>query len=130
VLASSCGTLDCHGNAARNFRIYDVSGLRLSPNLTNQGGTTYPEYEATYESLVLIQPEVLSNIYRHGGAHPEHWIVITKGRGTENHKGGSRMHAGDDADRCVTSWISGNTDVTACGNAAAAAAMPPGGTDF
>jgi len=116
VLIGHCGTLDCHGNIARNFRIYDVSGLRLPPNVTGQGGTTDAEYEKTYESLVMIQPEVLSTIYKQGGAHPERWIMITKARGTEVHKGGTPWHAGSDPDRCLTSWISNATDATACAN--------------
>ncbi|HVU04761.1 MAG TPA: hypothetical protein VHE30_23575 [Polyangiaceae bacterium] len=124
VLVTHCGTLDCHGNSVRNFRVYDVDGLRLPGNVTGVGGTTDEEYLKTYESLVLLQPEVLSKIYAQHGAHPERWIVITKGRGSEHHKGGSRMRAGDDADRCIISWLSGQVDQDACGRASVVEAPP------
>jgi hypothetical protein len=128
VLVTHCGTLDCHGNTARNFRIYNVDGIRLPGNVTGTTGTTDEEYLATYESLVLLQPEVLSKIYAQHGQHPERWLVMTKGRGTENHKGGSRMHAGDDADHCIVSWLADQTDLDACGRASVV--EPPGGPAF
>lgn len=128
VLVTHCGTLDCHGTIFRNFRVYNVDGLRLPGNITGTTGTTDEEYLKTYESLVMLQPEVLSKIYKNHGAHPERWMVITKGRGSEHHKGGSRMRAGDDADHCIISWISGATDLDACSRAQVL--EPPGGTTF
>jgi hypothetical protein len=128
VLEARCGTLDCHGASARNFRVYGTAGLRLPPNVPGKSSTTDPEYQKTYESLVLIQPEILSRIYRDHGAQPQRWIIITKGRGAEHHKGGSRMTPGDPADRCITTWLTGATDVDAC--IAGADTQPPGGPGF
>jgi len=39
VLESHCGSLDCHGSASRNFRIYGINGLRLE-GITGTGNTT------------------------------------------------------------------------------------------
>ena len=101
-----CGTLDCHGNTVRNFRIYGHYGQRLNQTV-GLTGTTDDEHTATYESIVSIQPEVLSQIVRDHGARPERWIVITKGRGTEHHKGDRRMTKGDALDTCILSWLAG-----------------------
>jgi hypothetical protein len=129
ALDAHCGTLDCHGSPARNFRVYGIDGERLSRNDIPGGSlTTAAEYTATYESIIALEPEILSSIVAEGGAHPERWIVITKGRGTEAHKGGHRMTAGDDTDRCITTWLAGSPDANACTNAAAV--LPPGGIGF
>jgi hypothetical protein len=126
ALEARCGTLDCHGSAARNFRIYGIYGVRLQPNVTGNISTTEEEYRATYESLVAIQPEALGRIVQEHGVNPERWIVFTKGRGTEHHKGGTRMREGDNTDRCLTSWIVGAIDNAACTQSANVGA-PDGG---
>jgi hypothetical protein len=129
ALELHCGTLDCHGSSARNFRIYGIDGLRLArTDVPGGNATSADEYEATYQSIISLQPEVLSEIVSQHGAHPERFIVITKGRGTEHHKGGTRMTAGDALDVCLTSWLAGATNSDAC--ATAAAVTPPGGEGF
>jgi hypothetical protein len=130
ALEMHCGTLDCHGSLARNLRIYGIDGLRFDKGLAPGSDNTTPEEQTlTYEALIAIQPEVLGQIVIERGARPERWLVITKGRGTEHHKGGSRMRLGDDTDHCITSWLTGVVAVDACGRAAVDVS-PPGGPGF
>jgi len=108
-LAIHCGTLNCHGNDARNMRFFGFYGTRLAPNDKPGAGATSPdEYEANFESVISIEPERLSQIVQSGGSNTaleDKWIVLSKGRGTEHHKGGSRMTKGDAMDTCITSWL-------------------------
>jgi hypothetical protein len=119
-----CGTLDCHGQVGRNFRIWGCEGMRLDPNDVpycnrNQGGksTTPAEYNATYRSLVGLEPTVMSQVIAGGGQDPELLTFVRKARGLESHKGGTLITPGDDQDNCITSWLAGKTDTTACTNA-------------
>ena len=111
VLAVHCGTLDCHGDAARNLRIYSIYGLRLDENdVTGFGGTTDGELDRTYESISTIEPERLSRIVRAGGSGAGDWLVLGKGRGIQHHAGGSRLVVGQPADTCLLLWIAGRSD--------------------
>jgi hypothetical protein len=121
-----CGSLDCHGQSTRNLVIWGCNGLRLDPNETGlvpgcraSGGknTTTPEYEASYRSLVGLEPAVMSAVVSSGGQHPELLTFIRKARGWDAHKGGALVTPGDDQDVCMTSWLAGNANSTACGNA-------------
>jgi hypothetical protein len=116
LLGKRCGTLDCHGSAYRNLRVYGSQGLRLSPTdrPISKGQTTDAEYDASYESLVTLEPEIMSAVVSAGGTSPERLTFVRKARGTEAHKGGSLMHAGDPQDQCITSWLAGNTDIADC----------------
>lgn len=116
LLGKRCGTLDCHGSIYRNMRVYSSLGLRLSPSdrPLSKGQTTQAEYDATYQSLVALEPEILSAVVSEGGASPERLTLVRKARGTEHHKGGSLMQPGDPEDECVTSWLAGETDVATC----------------
>jgi hypothetical protein len=104
-LNSRCGTLDCHGQTGRNLRIYGCQGLRLDPEASPASciePTTEAEYQATYRSLVALEPQVMTAVYpgcaaeADGGwtyppgseCHPELLTFIRKARGTEAHKGG------------------------------------------
>jgi hypothetical protein len=122
-LDKKCGTLDCHGQTTRNLQMYGCWGLRLGdgyvPGCRAAGGknTTEAEYDATYRSLVGLEPVVMSTVVGGQGVHPELLTFVRKARGTESHKGGQMWNAGDDADTCVTSWLSGQTDQGACTNA-------------
>ncbi|HEY1697752.1 MAG TPA: hypothetical protein VGG39_36580 [Polyangiaceae bacterium] len=105
-LGNRCGTLDCHGQAGRNFRVWGCQGLRLEPDASPAScteQTTEAEYEATYRSLVGLEPQVMSTVYvgcassvPDGGGvyppgsscHPELLTFIRKARGLESHKGG------------------------------------------
>jgi hypothetical protein len=106
-----CGSLDCHGQPGRNLRIWGCEGMRLDAgmipvcNRTVPGGgrTSTAEHEATYRSLVGLEPQVMTEVY--GGCagqvaeagvalyppgsscHPELLTFVQKARGAEAHKG-------------------------------------------
>lgn len=116
LLVLRCGSLDCHGKAARNLRLYGSAGLRLSPTDRPVGPCrdTAAEDAQDYESVVGLEPEVMSAVVSGGGAHPEELTLVRKARGSEAHKGGQIWSQGDDSDRCVTSWLAGKADAVAC----------------
>jgi hypothetical protein len=116
-LGHRCGTLDCHGQVGRNLRIYGREGLRLSP-MDQPGGlpTTPEELDADYRSAVALEPEIMLVVVA-GAAPPDALTLIRKPRGEEHHKGGTVITVGDDQDNCMTSWLAGNVDTTACANA-------------
>lgn len=105
-LENRCGTLDCHGQTSRNLRIWGCEGMRLDPDASPAScldPTTEEEYQATYRSLVALEPQVISTVFAgcspfgaDGGdvyppglsCHPELLTFIRKARGTEAHKGG------------------------------------------
>ena len=116
LLVLRCGSLDCHGKVGRNLRLYGSAGLRLSPSDRPVGPChdTPAEDEQDYESVVGLEPEVMSAVVSGGGAHPEQLTMVRKARGSEAHKGGQIWSQGDDSDRCVTSWLAGKADAKAC----------------
>lgn len=122
LLDHRCGTLDCHGSTARNLRIYGHEGLRLdaSSRPSSKPDTTVAEYDATFASVVGLEPEILAQVVREGGANPERLTFVRKARGTEAHKGLSIWAEGDPEDVCVTSWLAGKTDTATCQAALAA----------
>lgn len=116
-----CGSLDCHGQMTRNLRIWGCNGMRLDPKavpnclMVGGGGlTTVAEHQATYRSLVGLEPTVMSEVYDNHGAHPELLTFVRKARGLEAHKGGTLITPGDDQDICITSWLAGNTNKNEC----------------
>lgn len=119
-LVRRCGELDCHGATTRNLQIFGCEGLRLSdadtPRCRSTGGkdTTAAELDATYRSLVGLEPAVMSAVVQGRGAHPELLTFVRKPRGTEAHKGGVLITPGDSQDVCITSWLAGATDTNAC----------------
>jgi hypothetical protein len=119
LLGKRCGTLDCHGSAYRNLRVYASQGLRLSPSdrPISKGQTTPAEYDATFQSVVALEPELMTAVVQEGGASPDRLTFVRKGRGTEHHKGGSLMQQSDPSDQCITSWLAGNTAVGLCASA-------------
>jgi hypothetical protein len=115
ALQPSCGTLDCHGQPARNLRLFGGRGLRLSPDDTPlEGATTPAEYDATYWAIVGLEPELLGTVVEQGGVQPERLLMIRKGRGTTRHKGGTIMHPDDDLDQCLVGWLAGTILVDRC----------------
>jgi hypothetical protein len=118
-----CGTLDCHGQAGRNLRLFGGRGLRLAPAGNPLDGDTTPaEYDATFWSVVGLEPETLTAVLHDSGANSERLSLIRKARGHERHKGGTLMAAGDALDRCLTSWLAGTVDEAACQTGATYAA--------
>jgi hypothetical protein len=119
-----CGSLDCHGNSQRNLIIWGCEGLRLEPYDAPicgraQGGraTTSDEHQATYRSLVGLEPTVMSAVVADNGRNPDLLTFVRKARGEEAHKGGMLITPGDDQDVCITSWLAGATDTIACASA-------------
>ncbi len=119
-----CGSLDCHGNTARNLRIWGCYGLRLDDTAApicslSMGGqkTTAAEHQATYRSLVGLEPTAMSAVVLDRGQDPELLTFVRKARGEEEHKGGALIAPGDAQDVCITSWLAGQTNTTACGSA-------------
>ena len=123
LLEKRCGTLDCHGSSFRNLRVYGSLGLRLDPadRPLSKGQTTPDEYDADFASIVGLEPEIMNEVVTSGGASPDRLTFVRKARGSEHHKGGSLMQAGDPEDACITSWLAGHTDVAGCAAATASA---------
>jgi hypothetical protein len=126
-----CGSLDCHGNPARNLVVWGCEGLRLEPYDAPicgraQGGkpTTSDEHQATYRSLVGLEPTVMSAVVADHGQDPDLLTFVRKARGEEAHKGGALVTPGDDQDVCITSWLAGATDTIACANAISEPTFP------
>ncbi len=125
LLDRRCGSLDCHGARTRNLQVFGCEGLRLgdaSPGCRISSGTdtTSEEHDATYRSLVALEPTVMTAVVQGHGANPELLTFVRKARGTESHKGGTLITPGDDQDVCITSWLAGTTDKDACARALAA----------
>lgn len=126
VLARRCGTLDCHGSLYRNLRLYGYGGLRLDPSLLPEstpdaggsGGITPAEVDANYQAVIGLEPEVMRLVVVDKGFAPERLTLIRKARGTEEHKGAGPIKLGDDADRCLVTWLASSTDTAACDRAA------------
>jgi hypothetical protein len=129
ALERRCATLDCHGSPARNLRLYTGSGLRLDPmDVPGSDATTEAEYEASYRSVVGLEPEIMSSVVAAQGDASERLTLLRKARGLEYHKAGAVLRAGDVADRCVTSWLASAIDKEPC-ELSAEVAPPPGGPD-
>jgi hypothetical protein len=117
-LEHGCGTLDCHGQIGRNLRLYGFDGLRLSSaDLPGGQPTTSDEADADFDSVVGLEPELMAAVVADGGARPERLTLVRKGRGTEHHKGGALIKAGDAQDRCLLSWLANAVDPIACTDA-------------
>lgn len=121
LLSVRCGAIDCHGNTARNLRIYGSTGLRwLSSDqpfypLCN----TSAEDLQTYDSVVGLEPERMSVVV--SGGDPALLTMVDKARGTAAHKGGQIWTAGDDSDVCLISWLQGQPNGGDCQSAVASA---------
>jgi hypothetical protein len=125
VIERRCGTLDCHGQVGRPFRIYSQNGLREPTDADNEPGgapTTASEIQDNFEAAVGLQPELMSAVVTDPTNNPpDTLLLVRKPRQEERHKGGQVVVAGDDADTCMTSWLEGQIDTAAC---KAAAAVP------
>jgi hypothetical protein len=124
VFERRCGSLDCHGSISRNMRIYSSRGLRL-PNeaglLPGGGETTLDESTANYNSILLLEPERTNEVLRGELAPEVAMLVLKKPLGIESHKGGLSIRKGDDAERCIVTWLTASStevDANACARAA------------
>lgn len=113
-----CGTLDCHGQPGRAYRIYGVNGLRpydvgdagTDTPLTSggeQGGPAVQEFEtrANFESAIALEPEEMSRVVARQGQYPDTLLLLRKPRLLERHKGGQVMGTGDRGYDCLVSWL-------------------------
>jgi hypothetical protein len=115
ALERRCATLDCHGERARNLRFFTGSGLRLDPaDVPGSGSTTEAEYDASYQSVVGLEPEIMSAVVAERGRAPERLTLVRKARGLEEHQGGAALQAGDPAYQCVLSWLASAIDEPSC----------------
>ena len=110
-LTRRCGTLDCHGQPGRAYRIYSREGYRLisvqdGSLVSGQQPTTPEEQRANFEALVSIEPEEMSRLMYRQGQDPEQLLILRKPLKIERHKGGPSMANGDEGYRCVTAWLS------------------------
>lgn len=131
-LGHRCGTLDCHGRRERNLRVWGCEGMRLLVTDVSicsraKGGrrTTPEEHQATYRSLVGLEPVLMSTVVETHGAEPELLTFVRKARGSEPHKGGALIVPGDSQDVCITSWLAGQTNLGACSEAFSEPSFPP-----
>ena len=116
-LQRRCGTLDCHGQAGRAYRLYGFSGYRLISDadgglVTGQQPTTAAEVLANYQAAVGLEPEQMSRVVAEQGNNPERLLLLRKplrlansSGGNERHKGGPAMAENDDGYRCVIAWL-------------------------
>jgi hypothetical protein len=116
VLVRQCGSLDCHGVSTRNLRLYGYGGLRLPSSgvLPDEGDIRPEEVDADYDAVVGVEPEKMTEVAAARGAGAEDLTFVRKGRGVEDHKGKAAVTAGDDADRCILSWLASAVDLGAC----------------
>lgn len=115
ALQYRCGSLDCHGTMYRNLRMFGYGGLRLDASHTPETPGTQPaEVTATYDAIIGLEPEIMREVTLAKGAGSDRLTFVRKGRGDEDHKGGRRIVRGDDADKCVQSWLAGSVDGDAC----------------
>lgn len=123
MLIQACGSLDCHGTVARNLRLYGDTSLRYSPTdlPTIAIPTTGVEVAQDYQSVVGLEPEIMSQVVASGGANPERLTFYRKALGIESHKGGAVVVRGDARDLCITTWLQGSADASEC---AAALSLP------
>ena len=112
-----CGTLDCHGQPGRAYRIYGREGFRLYT--VADGGlvsgvqpTTEQETLANFQAIVGLEPEEMSRTMalandpeRQEQEGLKRLIFIRKPLRLERHKGGPAMAEDDPGYRCVKAWF-------------------------
>lgn len=110
-LQRRCGTLDCHGQPGRPYRLYGFSGFRDyaedagSGLVSGQQPTTAGEIVANYQATIGLEPEEMSRVIARQGQDPDTLIFLRKPLRKERHKGGQVMSEQDDGYRCVTAWL-------------------------
>ncbi len=110
-LARRCGTLDCHGQPGRAYRIYSREGFRLYNQdaglVSGQQPTTPEEVMANFQAIVSLEPEELNRVVASQGDEDalKRWIWIRKPLRLERHKGGPAMAEDDSGYKCVLAWM-------------------------
>jgi len=115
VIVDKCGSIDCHGSKYRNMRLYGYGSSRFNPaHRPAFPETTQAEADQNYESVAAVEPNLFRQVIAEGGINPQRLTFIRKGRGTEDHKGGTTILPGDDADLCIQSWLQSKVDTARC----------------
>lgn len=123
-LVRRCGTLDCHGQQGRGYRIFGAFGLRYVPSFDGlpppiedvleagayPGGrdTTEREKRANYEALIALEPEQMSRVIAQNGEDATRLLLLRKATLLERHKGGQVMglpSSGEVGVSCVVEWL-------------------------
>lgn len=137
-LSRRCGTLDCHGQEGRAYRIYGRTGLRLyiqdAGLISGEQATTDQERQANYAAIIGIEPEMMNRVMADNGNDPERLLFLRKPMRLERHKGGSviaggdQLAGGDKGYQCLTAWlrapIGGSLSKSELDACEAAAALP------
>jgi hypothetical protein len=116
-LVRRCGTLDCHGQQGRPFRLYSQSGLRVREKdasaATGQAAIpaiTQEEELRNFESIIGLEPEEFSRVLIRRGENPETLVFFRKPLGLESHKGGADTLTRNSAFyRCLKGWLATGT---------------------
>jgi hypothetical protein len=109
-LTRRCGTLDCHGQPGRAYRIYSREGFRLvqlqdGSLVSGQQPTQPEEQRANFEAFVSVEPEEMTRLMARQGDNPNELLVLRKPLKLERHKGGPAMAEDDPGYRCVVAWL-------------------------
>jgi hypothetical protein len=110
-LEHRCGTLDCHGQVGRPFRLFSQDGLRAANDAGIESGgapDTPGEVYANYLSAIGLQPELISQIV--AGDVPlsqidDDLLLVAKPLDLQVHKGGQQISVGDVSYDCLTGWL-------------------------
>jgi hypothetical protein len=106
-LEHRCGTLDCHGQLGRPFRLFSQYGLRAvndSGIVSGIQADTPDEIYSNYLSAVGLQPEEMSRVVA-GDDPVTDLLLVTKPTAMDTHKGGQVISVGDESYVCLTSWL-------------------------
>ncbi|HVJ94723.1 MAG TPA: hypothetical protein VM580_33280 [Labilithrix sp.] len=108
-LQRRCGTLDCHGQEGRAYRVYGFAGFRLYNEdaglISGIHPTTEGEILANYQAAVGLEPEEMSRVIARQGEDPNTLLLLRKPLRLERHKGGAAMAEDDVGYRCVVAWL-------------------------
>jgi hypothetical protein len=110
-LSRRCGTLDCHGQPGRAYRIYSREGFRLynvdAGLVSGLQPTTEDEIKANFQAIIALEPEELNRVMAAQGAEDaiKKWIWLRKPLRMERHKGGQAMAEDDSGYKCVVTWL-------------------------
>jgi hypothetical protein len=115
VLLKRCGSLDCHGDGYRNYRLYGFGGRRLSPDDRPDAEVVrVEEVDANYDATLAIEPEITARIADGDAEAIGDLTLVRKARGAEAHEGGAPFAPDGPGERCLVSWLAGRVDTAAC----------------
>ena len=108
-LQRRCGTLDCHGQPGRAYRLYGYTGFRLynvdAGLVSGQQATVEEEVKANYQAAVSLEPEEMTRLMATQGQEPRNLILLRKPMRLERHKGGKAIGQDDTGYRCILAWL-------------------------